>query len=63
MEDRSQHGRGVALADFNGDRKTDIVYGNWLGPHRLFLQGSNSNFRVRANYVEAEYFVRLEKLN
>ncbi|XP_061686515.1 cartilage acidic protein 1a isoform X2 [Syngnathoides biaculeatus] len=45
VEDQSQHGRGVALADFNGDLKTDIVYGNWNGPHRLYLQGSNSNFR------------------
>ncbi|XP_075895988.1 cartilage acidic protein 1a isoform X2 [Nelusetta ayraudi] len=45
VQDREQHGRGVALADFDGDRKTDIVYGNWMGPHRLFLQGSNSKFR------------------
>uniref|UniRef100_A0A672Z5U2 Cartilage acidic protein 1-like n=1 Tax=Sphaeramia orbicularis TaxID=375764 RepID=A0A672Z5U2_9TELE len=45
VEDRYQHGRGVALADFNGDGKTDIVYGNWNGPHRLYLQGSNSAFR------------------
>lgn len=49
MADRHQHGRGVALADFNGDGRTDIVYGNWNGPHRLFLQGSNSDFRVRSN--------------
>ncbi|KAM7393882.1 hypothetical protein PAMP_020718 [Pampus punctatissimus] len=45
VEDRYQHGRGIALADFNGDGKTDIVYGNWNGPHRLFLQGSDSKFR------------------
>ncbi|XP_034095145.1 cartilage acidic protein 1a isoform X2 [Gymnodraco acuticeps] len=45
VEDRSQHGRGVALADFNGDGKTDIVYGNWNGPHRLYLRGSDSKFR------------------
>ncbi|KAG5831670.1 hypothetical protein ANANG_G00306200 [Anguilla anguilla] len=38
VEDPMQHGRGVALADFNRDGKTDIVYGNWNGPHRLFLQ-------------------------
>lgn len=57
MEDRYQHGRGVALADFNGDRKTDIVYGNWMGPHRLFLQGDNSQFRVRADKVHTGHFV------
>lgn len=45
VEDRHQHGRGVALADFNGDGKTDIVYGNWNGPHRLYLQTSDSKFR------------------
>lgn len=36
-----QHGRGVALADFNRDGRTDIVYGNWNGPHRLFIQLNN----------------------
>ncbi|KAF6739120.1 Cartilage acidic protein 1 [Oryzias melastigma] len=45
VTDESQHGRGVALADFNGDGKTDIVYGNWNGPHRLYLQTSDSKFR------------------
>jgi len=49
VDDPTQHGRGLALADFNGDGKTDIVYGNWNGPHRLFLQGSNSKFRNIAN--------------
>lgn len=37
-----QHGRGVALADFNRDGRTDIVYGNWNGPHRLYLQLNNN---------------------
>uniref|UniRef100_A0A8D3CJ72 Cartilage acidic protein 1a n=1 Tax=Scophthalmus maximus TaxID=52904 RepID=A0A8D3CJ72_SCOMX len=45
VQDSHQHGRGVALADFNGDGKTDIVYGNWNGPHRLYLQDRDSNFR------------------
>lgn len=51
VTDESQHGRGVALADFNGDGKTDIVYGNWNGPHRLYLQTSDSKFRVRSMQV------------
>ncbi|XP_062244600.1 cartilage acidic protein 1a isoform X2 [Platichthys flesus] len=45
VEDTYQHGRGVTLTDFNGDGKTDIVYGNWNGPHRLYLQGTDSTFR------------------
>nr|BAC27817.1 unnamed protein product [Mus musculus] len=40
VDDPHQHGRGVALADFNRDGKVDIVYGNWNGPHRLYLQMS-----------------------
>ncbi|XP_061083584.1 cartilage acidic protein 1 [Conger conger] len=42
VEDPMQHGRGVSLADFNRDGKTDLVYGNWNGPHRLFLQLSTN---------------------
>lgn len=52
VEDRYQHGRGLALADFNGDGKTDIVYGNWNGEHRLFLQGTDQKFR---NIATAEF--------
>lgn len=51
LDDPYQHGRGVALADFNRDGKVDVVYGNWNGPHRLYLQTSASGrprFRVRA---------------
>ncbi|XP_062376054.1 cartilage acidic protein 1 [Sardina pilchardus] len=47
VEDAKQHGRGVALADFNRDGKIDIVYGNWNGPHRLFLQLPNRKHRFK----------------
>lgn len=50
VDDPHQHGRGIALADFNRDGKVDIVYGNWNGPHRLYLQMSahgKVRFRVR----------------
>lgn len=52
VDDPHQHGRGVALADFNRDGKVDIVYGNWNGPHRLYLQMSahgKVRFRVRGD--------------
>jgi len=38
INDPSQTGRGTALFDANGDGLVDIVYGNWNGPHRLFVQ-------------------------
>lgn len=47
VEDPMQHGRGVALADFNRDGKTDIVYGNWNGPHRLYIQLNNRKQRFK----------------
>jgi len=45
IEDRYENGRGVALSDFNDDGKIDIVYGNWNGDHRLYLQESGASFR------------------
>ncbi|XP_043102840.1 cartilage acidic protein 1a [Puntigrus tetrazona] len=56
VEDRYQHGRGVALADFNGDRKTDIVYGNWNGPHRLYLQDDRQRFKVTVTTPPTQAF-------
>ncbi|KAJ3610579.1 hypothetical protein NHX12_022671, partial [Muraenolepis orangiensis] len=47
VEDPMQHGRGVALGDFNRDGKTDIVYGNWNGPHRLYMQVNNRKHRFK----------------
>ncbi|XP_033885959.2 cartilage acidic protein 1-like isoform X2 [Acipenser ruthenus] len=55
VDDPYQHGRGVALADFNRDGKTDIVYGNWNGPHRLFLQTS-ANRKLRFKDIATQKF-------
>jgi hypothetical protein len=41
--DDSQTGRGTAILDSNGDGLLDIVYGNWNGPHRLFVQEKDAN--------------------
>merc|ERR1719300_2052006 len=43
LDDSDQTGRGTALLDANGDGLTDIVYGNWNGPHRLYLQSRDAD--------------------
>jgi len=40
--DRQFHGRGVALFDANDDGCLDIAYGNWEGPHRLWVRAGNT---------------------
>ncbi|NWI70184.1 CRAC1 protein, partial [Todus mexicanus] len=55
LDDPYQHGRGVALADFNRDGRVDIVYGNWNGPHRLYLQ-SGARGRVRFRDIATPKF-------
>ena len=52
ITDSTEAVRGVSLADFNNDGLFDIVYGNWNGEHRLFLQetkGTRRNFIDCAN--------------
>jgi len=45
LQDVHEQGRGVAVLDADGDGKFDVVYGNWEGSHRLFLQGTRGHFR------------------
>ncbi|MED5574063.1 MAG: VCBS repeat-containing protein, partial [Pseudomonadota bacterium] len=40
--------RGVAMIDANRDGLLDLVYGNWEGPHRLFLRQPDGTFRNAA---------------
>ncbi|XP_075279669.1 cartilage acidic protein 1 isoform X3 [Opisthocomus hoazin] len=55
LDDPYQHGRGVALGDFNRDGRVDIVYGNWNGPHRLYLQSGGPG-RVRFRDIATPKF-------
>ncbi|MDX2216200.1 MAG: CRTAC1 family protein [Oculatellaceae cyanobacterium bins.114] len=48
LNDPYEHGRGIAVLDANGDGRFDLVYGNWEGPHRLYLQQEPSKFRESA---------------
>ncbi len=45
VSDPDQHGRGIAVFDANGDGRFDLVYGNWEGPHRLYLQVASGKFQ------------------
>lgn len=44
VSDRHQNGRGVALFDANDDGALDLVYGNWEGPHRLWVRTPDTPF-------------------
>jgi hypothetical protein len=41
--DADNTGRGTAFIDANGDGLLDVVYGNWVGPHRLFIQEKDAS--------------------
>jgi hypothetical protein len=45
LTDPNEHGRGVAVLDLNQDGRFDLVYGNWEGPHRMFVQEPDGQFR------------------
>lgn len=44
LTDRTNHARGLALADINRDGLVDLVWGNWEGPHRIMRQGPPGKF-------------------
>lgn len=48
VSDSLENVRGVAVGDFNGDGRFDIVYGNWEGPHRMFIRTETGAFRNAA---------------
>jgi len=44
VEDARNTGRGTIMMDANGDGVLDIIYGNWNGPHRMFIQHASKKF-------------------
>uniref|UniRef100_T1IMK6 ASPIC/UnbV domain-containing protein n=1 Tax=Strigamia maritima TaxID=126957 RepID=T1IMK6_STRMM len=57
VDDPQEHGRGIALADLDGDGKVDIVWGNWNGPQRMFVQRTRNGV-IRFEDVAPEVFSR-----
>lgn len=54
IADPDEHGRGIAYLDSTGNGRFDIVYGNWEGPHRLYLQQDDGTFIENAPDEMAE---------
>lgn len=42
LADEEENGRGVAVADLENSGVLSIVYGNWMGPHRMMLRRNAS---------------------
>ncbi|XP_013403815.1 cartilage acidic protein 1 isoform X2 [Lingula anatina] len=55
VTDSDTNGRGVALSDFNHDGMLDIVYGNWNGPHRLFMQSNATGMPSFMNVAKGTF--------
>lgn len=45
LTDSLENVRGVTAIDANHDGELDLVYGNWEGPHRMFVRTGKGAFR------------------
>lgn len=54
IADPDEHGRGISYLDSTGNGRFDIVYGNWEGPHRFYIQGEDGIFIEKASEAMAE---------
>jgi hypothetical protein len=45
ISDPYHNGRGLVALDIDGDGRFDVVYGNWEGPHRMYLQAAPGEFK------------------
>ena len=52
VKDPNFTGRGTALLDVNRDGLLDIVYGNWLGTHRLFVQSRGGTATATPTFTD-----------
>ena len=43
VRDSQETGRGTTLLYSNNDGELDIIYGNWNGEHRLFVQNEEGS--------------------
>ena len=58
IDDRFETVRGVAVLDADQDGQFDLVYGNWNGPHRLFLNRGERFENVTPSSMETPSRIR-----
>lgn len=44
LDDSFENARGIAVLDISAHDHFDLVYGNWEGPHRFFVQSSDGTW-------------------
>ena len=54
IDDPRETVRGVTILDANGDGLLDLLYGNWEGPHRLFLRNQDRTFTNAMSEVQPD---------
>ena len=58
IDDRFETVRGVAVLDADEDGQFDLVYGNWNGPHRLFLNRGDRFENIAPSSMETPSRIR-----
>ena len=53
LHDETEHARGVAVLDADGDGRLDVAWANWEGPHRLMIRRADGSFKNRATLAMA----------
>jgi len=58
LADPSNDARGISLIDYNKDEIIDVVYGNYDGPLKLYLQNKDSSFKeIISKDLNQKFFI------
>ena len=60
LSDGGENGRVISMVDLNNDGILDIVYLNWLGPNRIFIQNRTGPHIEFTHILQYETFSRAD---